>query len=357
VGIYCPEDFKKFGHVNYYDDKYRCAGSGHGEQDDYDIFEHIAESFKYACTNSLSQFKDGKERTPLVSIPNGTYNVSDINHYLNFFPRRSFILTGIPVLGESMDYGSPSEIGLPIDLINKFFEHESLLINNITTLFPEPLWGERPFGLMEKILGWSSYGYLMQDPALPYMGISALTSCYFDVEKNFYKRLRTLNSHIGNIEDLKKMPRCLALKLPCLKTSRVEDFLELTQKYNKRFENMNNAISRVILTCENKSKIDDILIKEINSAIEDISSLYKDQMRILIFKGIPFVISISTTLVPIKPHTFLWLDQPFVKMLFGSPSIVSFGADMEKYFINRKKIVNNPYWLLGKMARMNKHRK
>lgn len=344
---------KKYDHINIYDSNYRCARYGDYDKIDYDIFEHIIECFKKACVASVEQFKFFNNSEQLFSVSDEMFDVSDINHYMRFFPKRSFILTDAPVIAEDFGRASNNEIGLPIDIIEKYFRYEPLLINNVATLLPKKSLYEKPqIDFFTKTFNLLEFNFMIDKPDLPYMG-ALFSSRYFDVQDEVYREMISLDTYGKSIKNLKKLPRCIVIELPYFKTQRIEDFLELTIKYEKRFESLSNAISKITSACKNKNEIDKILIVEIKSAIEDIASLCETRKKELQIKGVSFVAGVGLTLIPIGLSTFLSLDPAMgspISTVIGSSNLLSFKPALEKYFLDKYIISSNPFWILWRFG-------
>jgi len=236
----------------------------------------------------------------IVSVPEGMYN-TNISHYLTFFPQRGFIFTKIPMvttfLGKLGD-----QIGLPIDVIGKFFDYEQLLVNGIVTLVPQE--GESEF------TGDKEYKSGVY-------GSSGMTFAHNYIDYSIYENLMTIDKYGKDIKNLHNLTNYVTIALPCLKTARIEDLLVLSMKYKDKFENLNHAMTKITNSCKNDNELKNLLIEEIENAVFDIASLYKSKKNELVRRGIFAITGVFFTLIPIGLSQVFKFDPTISSSIIG----------------------------------------
>ena len=330
-GVKNANDIEKFGFI---DDRHPGYLFANRYSSDYDLFEAIIEQCEKCFDECIDHFNAESKKGQCFAISDGQYDKFNISHYLSLFPQRGLVFTKIPAHTSAyLEYDS--QVALPIDIIEKYYDYEPLLINNIASLLPHKA-NEDSF----KLSTWSGitlpYGLLMED--------------------SVYENIPTIDKYGKGIKNLNMIPKCLTIALPFLKTTRIEDVVDFIAKYKDKFESLNRAMEKITISCKSENEIERLLLREINDAIHDIASSYKAKKKELARKEIFALTGICFTLIPIGLSKIFNFDPTIASSIIGGTNLLSFRPALEKYFDFREDVSNQPFWILWKWNEVQKKR-
>jgi len=341
-GIHSVKDLEKYGYTDG-DSRNKNYQLARNTIDigSYEIFELILEQYATCYEESITDFCSSGKDGQFLSIADGLYDKSDINNYLSYFPQKAFIFTGIPMHTTHLDRYDDLQLGLPIDIIDKFYAYESLLVNNCVTLLPR------------EGVGVDSSG---GDPEY-YAG--GITMAHNWIDEGTYKNLAAIDEHVSknlvtidksgkDIINLHTLPMHLTLKLPRFKSARTEDLIELTETYPEKYDRMNRAIAKIVRSCKSDSGLEVLLLREFDDAIYEMESLFKRKRDELLRKGVFAAVGTCFSLIPIVLSRVFEFDATIASSIIGGGSLMSFKPALEKYIEFRFDVSNEDYWILWK---------
>lgn len=145
----------------------------------------------------------------------------------------------------------------------------------------------------------------------------------------------------------------LYVGLPWLYNARIEDYIELINKYENEFENYNNCIRELAKTATDEKELTQDIVNKINALKIDMSiklemkkeELYKKGIRTVVgvcLMGIPYLLSIK----------YKDIDPNLLNALIGGKSVFECANIVSDSLSINKLPKDNPLWVIWKWAQI-----
>ena len=141
----------------------------------------------------------------------------------------------------------------------------------------------------------------------------------------------------------------LNFAVPWLYNSRIEDYIELKQKYNTQFECLNLHISNLSKMALGKQEFTNQIIHEMKDSCNEMTCLLQKKQSELKAKGIYTILGLCMTSIPyiIKDIQQI-IDPTFLSALIGSSSMKELLETTKDFNTIKNLNRDNPFWLLWK---------
>ena len=146
----------------------------------------------------------------------------------------------------------------------------------------------------------------------------------------------------------------LYVGLPWLYNARIEDYIELINRYENEFENYNRYIRKIANTTTNEVELTRELVNQINELKIDMNiklelkkeELWKKGIRAMVglcFTGIPYLLNLK----------FKEIDPNILSALIGGRSIYECAGMVSENLIANKLAKTHPLWVIWKWQQKN----
>lgn len=173
----------------------------------------------------------------------------------------------------------------------------------------------------------------------------------------FFDLPQTVKLYNSNYDSfLHKSVSKLYVGLPWLFNARVEDYIEIINKYETQFSNYNKKVREISLATNDIEEFNSLLVKEFQEAVIDIRIALEKKKTALKVKGITTILGICMTTIPyICPQISQYVDPKILSALLGGNSI----KDLLSCTNDINEIANlckeNPFWPLWEWQRRSEH--
>jgi len=249
-------------------------------------------------------------------------NTDYINTYATLFPGRFVLYTpDIYLNGKLSIEKSKKTLGINIasgtSLIRYYIRHKELLKNEDFFIFPQSVFD------MSKSSKYVSVPNLAKQK----------NKCFLDMIGNKLEIIPKTN-HLN-----------LILELPWLKNARIEDFIELREKYKTEYELFLIQTDKLMLASKDGKGIEVLLAKEYNEAALEIRNTMVKQKALLKNKGLDVALGAVCTIVPVALEQvgFDYFDPKVLSSVVGGTTIYN---GIKQFFEISNMAKENPYWIL-----------
>lgn len=314
LGIKTEADIKnKFSVDNY----------GFIGKDQMDMGERIL--YHVACYNAIEEIERTHSHLNKHFFHNSLFIGEDTNYlntYVTLFPERFIAYTsdlyihediGVEGAKDKLTYGA----AVGTDLLIQYLRHRELIANGLLYLFPQ--------------------------------SVFPIDKDYVSIP-NFKDAKNAL--FIGNASrKLEIIPRTdhikLVIELPWLKGARIEDFIELREKYKIEYERFQIKTDELLLKAKEGEGIESLLAKEYNEASLEIRNIINKRKNELKRKGKEVLLGTICTAIPIilSNADFSLFDPKIFSSIVGGSTIYN---GIKDYFVRGHLERDNPYWILYK---------
>lgn len=143
----------------------------------------------------------------------------------------------------------------------------------------------------------------------------------------------------------------LYIGLPWLYNARIEDYIELVNRYETEFDNFNRHIRELAKTTTNEAELTRDLVNQINDLKIDMSiklELKKEELR---KKGISAVVGVCLTGIPyLLSLQYKQIDPDLLSALVGGMSVFECANVVSEGLVRNKLSKSNPLWVIWKWS-------
>lgn len=255
-------------------------------------------------------------------VENDTESVLNISKYMCFFPERGLIKTFAPDTVAD-EYNIPDVYSsLPKDYFHKYFAYKELISNGIISLYPATnpnIYSNPVFEIQQ------------------YDNVSFLSSC-----GNGYK-------------NYSKKEQGLFMAFPWIYSARIEDYIDLYNKYNLEFHIYNNTISKIAHESKNINNFNETVLLDAQKAFDDIALIFKQKKKDLLRKGITSTVGIALTFIPsIIPNLSTIIDPQLFSAFIGGGTLFESLKICNGLFEIKELGKENPFWVIWKWMQTTK---
>lgn len=306
-----------------FDEKFVINEKGVFNQEALDDYSKLL--YYLACYNAVKRIKKVHSNKKTVffhdSLSLGT-NTDYLNSYVSLFPNRFIVHTSdfsfhtkvvIAETGKKVGYC----FNMGVDFIRQYIRHRELIRQEAFYLFPK-----------------SIFPYSKKHVDIPTF-VRFRNKCFLDKMGN---RLEIIPQ-----TDYKN----LVVELPWLKNARIEDFIELKEKYKLEYERFQLKTDELMCAAQSGTSIESILAKEYNEASLEIRRIILNRKSEMNRKGKEVAVGIICTVIPIALNQvgINLLDSQTVGAVIGGTTIY---CGIKEFFANHRTEKDNPYWILYK---------
>lgn len=285
------------------------------EQDKIDALRQIVENYEYNQTVQLSG--------QYISIDPWKQPDTIIDNYLCLFPKRSFIETS-ELMSYHSKYSKPkiNRDMPPNDFFRQYFRYEKLISNDISHLYP-----------------------IKADETMYECGINICPTLF---AKKRIKNIASISQN-GNLQNIIKNPNMFYFSFPWLYNARLDDYIEICDKYPAEFDCFANTIEKIAFSSNNSTDMQEDVLYQLKEALNNIRISYEIKNSQLKTKGIAAVTGIALTCVPfIMSHFFENFNPSLLQSIIGNATITE-SIKILNDFNDLKLIgINNPFWVVWK---------
>lgn len=293
-----PSDIENMSSIECYEEALKGSKikSVEDVNDKFKVSKVDRSLFAYGLIKAMNENEDGR-----YLFHRGYLNrdVESIAKYLCVFSKRAYIGAGRIDFG-SLDTGRPvyHESGAENDRVLKLYvAFRDLFINKIAFFAP-------------------TSGYIDQFAfsSDPYDFITPLLN-------QDYKRVNSGDFHRVTEDMVNK----LYIGLPWLKNARVEDYVEIVDKYNDRFLRYSYEVRKIADATDDIEKFQRDLIKNVQETIVDLRIALEKKKSELKTKGIITTIGVCfTTMSFLIPDAYSAINPEWLSALLGGGALYEF---------------------------------
>ena len=143
----------------------------------------------------------------------------------------------------------------------------------------------------------------------------------------------------------------LYVGLPWLYNGRIEDYIELVNRYENEFENFNRYISELAKTTTSEYELTQRLVKDINDLKIDLNINLEKKKEEIRKKGISTFVGVCFTAIPyIINLKYRFIDPALLSTLIGGKTIWDIAEQISQKFVDNNIPRSNPLWIIWKWS-------
>lgn len=253
----------------------------------------------------------------------GTSNYENVMKYSCVFPKRTIMSSG------DFHYLSKSEYAfIDIDFFSKLFFCKKMLLEGLIHISPLQLLGDSVDGVPD--------GALIEGLNLP--------------EKN-QKKIAELDECGLGMYDGSALLNKVFVTMPWLENARVDDYIDIVNKYQSEFECYNYCLSNISSVTEDTETFISNYLKDYKESSINLRIAMEKKRAELRMRGITTTLSLCLTAIPfLLPEGCV--DTKIVSAFLGTGSIKEL-LNSANIFTEKKNIgKENPFWVLWKWENM-----
>lgn len=274
----------------------------------------------------VDDFQD-LNREPLfgqyISIDPSQVQDIQMDNYMCIFPKRILVETDTLYTRyyerSTLNYDLP-----PNDYFKQFFRYEKLIKRNIIQLYP---------------VGKGIFEHNVRETFDSVLGFSPITPLENVVQAS---QGRDISEVVHRVD-------YFYAAFPWLYNANTDVYLEIVDDYPAEFENLVNTIEKISCASKNCDDFNANVLKDLRDALINIQIAFDQKRLFLKSKGIPTVLGLILTYIPLAIPTFFDnFDPKIYTGIIGTVTLAESRNLLAEFFSLKNEGIKNPFWVVWK---------
>lgn len=143
----------------------------------------------------------------------------------------------------------------------------------------------------------------------------------------------------------------LYVGIPWLYNARIQDYIELVNRYENEFENFNRYINELAMTATSEYELTRRLVKDFNDLKVELNIKLDQKKEELRKKGISTLVGVCFTAIPYVINLkYNYVDPDLLSALIGGKTIWDIAEIITEKLTDNNIPKNNPLWIIWKWS-------